>query len=777
MAVQEAVKPAREEQRGTARWMRMLHAPHWAELLLCFVFGLVLSAVRVANSPAPFGTAVLTALGYGAGGFFCLAGCMLGYFAAFGFLAGTQMSCGCVLVFLITYFLRESWLLRTRWFPALLSTLAYGVTRVSLYLLTGGISVPVLIRTGFYLMLCAVATLCDLDVLDRRDVHTPTAEIGRSVSTVFVLSTILMGISRFLIFREISVGRILSQVILLMLCATGGPLCGAAAGVVMGVSMDVSAGGSVYFTAVYSVTALIAGLLNKHKRVVFLCAYLVTQAMTIFCLPAGALRIPGLIEASAAALGYLCIPYRHVISLGSFVQPQRAGRGESGLRHYTAGQVGSMSQAYRALYDVAQEAASRTENDADDAKLFDRTADRVCAACSEQAICWGRDSADTLSAMREAEKTIRYRGRLEEADFPQYFRQRCKNLHAFSEVANGELRLRSYRKQMKGQLEEERALLWEQYRDFSEVLGASARALGSVYGGDPTAERRLIRYLRTLGVEADASVFRDSRGRLHAAIESRYLEPLLNTPDYLDALSAVLGVRLCMPEHQLREDSMILLEAEPLSASVGIAAVRKQGERVSGDRGTYFKTDAGELCVILSDGMGTGDEAARDSIGAIRILESFLRAGVSPSNAMKLLNSTALIKSEDSWGYATVDLMCIDLFTGDACFYKYGAAPSYVKSGGVIRKIRSASYAAGLKFEAGRSPDTMRMRLKPGSVAVIASDGVVSDGEDLWLRKLIEETDGADMKQLAGSVVQSAIQIYGRNDDMTALAIKVEVRT
>ncbi len=777
MAVQEAIRPAQEELRGTARWMRMLHAPHWAELLLCFVMGLVLSAARVANAPAPFGTAMLTALGCGAAGFLCLLGCTLGYFAAFGFLAGVQMSCGCVLVYLITYFLRESWLMRSRWFPTLLSTTAYGLTRLSLYLLTGGISVPMLVRTGFYLLLCASATLCDLDVMDVREVHTPTAEIGRSVSTVFVLATLLMGVSRFLIFQEISLGRILAQVILLMLCATGGPLCGATAGVVMGVSMDVSAGGSAYFTAVYAVTSLPAGLMNKHKRVVFLGVYLLAQGLAIFCLPAGPMRLPGLIEASVGALIYLLLPQKLVISIGSFVQPQRSGRGESGLRRYTAGQVGSMSNAYRALYDVAQQATARTENDEDAAKIFDRTADRVCAACPEQSICWGKQSADTLSAMHEAEKTILSRGRLEEADFPQYFQQQCQNLHAFSEVANGELRLRAYRREMQGQLEEERSLLWEQYKDFSEVLGASARALGSVYGGDPTAERRLIRYLRTLGVEADASVFRDSRGRLHAAVESRYLEPLLNTPDYLDALSAVLGVRLCMPEHQRREDCIILLEAEPLSASVGIAAVRKQGEKVSGDRGTYFKTDAGELCVILSDGMGTGDAAAEDSIGTIRILESFLRAGVEPSSAMKLLNSAALVRSEDSWGYATVDLMCIDLFTGDACFYKYGAAPSYVKTGGVIRKIRSASYAAGLKFEAGRSPDTMRMRLKPGSVAVIASDGVVSDGEDLWLRKLIEETDGSDMKQLAGSVVQSAISAYGRNDDMTALAIKVEVRT
>ena len=60
---------------------------------------------------------------------------------------------------------------------------------------------------------------------------------------------------------------------------------------------------------------------------------------------------------------------------------------------------------------------------------------------------------------------------------------------------------------------------------------------------------------------------------------------------------------------------------------------------------------------------------------------------------------------------------------------------------------------------------------------MIASDGIVSDGQDLWLRTLLTESDGEDMKALAGEVVKTAVQEYGRNDDMTALAIKMEVRT
>lgn len=155
---------------------------------------------------------------------------------------------------------------------------------------------------------------------------------------------------------------------------------------------------------------------------------------------------------------------------------------------------------------------------------------------------------------------------------------------------------------MQETLQENRTVLWQQYADFAQVLTNVSRELDSGYGADPLAEQRLIRYLRTVGVEADAAVFRESTGRLRVTIDSRYLRPLLELPDYLDKLSAALGVRLCMPEDGARGDSLLLLEAEPLAVSVGIASMRKKGEAVSGDRGTYFKTDAGKLCVILSDG-------------------------------------------------------------------------------------------------------------------------------------------------------------------------------
>ena len=777
MEILESVRTSEQTERCISRLARAIRAPAWAEYLVYFGLGLVLSAAPIAGSPAPFGIAMLAVLGFDAGVFLFFTGTAVGYYAGFGFLAGTQMIGGCMLVLVLSYFLRSSKMVRSRLYQIICAAAAYGVTRAALYCMTGGVSVYLLIRVGFFLLLCAFSAFLYGDAMELTEPRTMAADICRSVSIVYLLATLLLGLSRFVLFRTVSVGRVISVILLLALSHTGGALCGAASGVVLGVSMDIGAADSAILAVAYPVSSLSAGLFSKHRKLYFLASFLVTHAFTLFCLPSGPIRMASLIEAAIASLIYLILPQKLVLSFGAFVQPQRAGRGESGLRRYVAGQVGSMSQAYRALYDVASSAAQTTENDADPGKIFDRMAQRVCTHCKKRELCWRREAADTYHLFSALSGVIEQRGRIEGEDFPPFFHERCEQVHELVEVINGELRLRAYRQRMKKQVQEERAVLWESYRDFSEVLSVSAKALSGVHGADPTAERRLIRYLRTLGVEADASVFRDARGRLHAAIESRYLQPLLVLPDYLDSLSAVLGVRLCMPEYQAREDSIILLEAEPLSASVGIAAVKKRGESVSGDRGTYFKTDSGELCVILSDGMGSGDAAADGSIGTIRILENFLRAGVSPSNAMKLLNASALVRDTENWGYSTVDLMCIDLFTGEASFYKYGAAPSYVRTGGVIKKIRCSSYAAGLSFEAGKSPDVMRMRLKPGSVAVIASDGILSDGRDLWLRELLKTDDGSDMKSLAGSVVQTAVREYGRNDDMTALAIKVEVRT
>lgn len=255
MEILESVRASEQTERSIRRLTKAIHAPAWAEYLICFGLGLVLSAAPIAGSPAPFGIAMLAVLGFDTGVFLFFVGAAVGYYAGFGFIAGTQMIGGCMLVLLLSHFLRGNKIIRSRAYSILCATTAYGVTRAALYWMTGGISATLLIRVGFFLLLCASSAYLYHDAIELREPRTVNAEICRSVSIVYVLATLLIGLSRFVLFHTVSVGRVVAVMTLLVLSHTGGALCGAASGVVMGVSMDVAASNLALLSVVYPISA------------------------------------------------------------------------------------------------------------------------------------------------------------------------------------------------------------------------------------------------------------------------------------------------------------------------------------------------------------------------------------------------------------------------------------------------------------------------------------------------------------------------------------------
>jgi serine/threonine protein phosphatase PrpC len=65
--------------------------------------------------------------------------------------------------------------------------------------------------------------------------------------------------------------------------------------------------------------------------------------------------------------------------------------------------------------------------------------------------------------------------------------------------------------------------------------------------------------------------------------------------------------------------------------------------------------------------------------------------------------------------------------------------------------------------------------MKPGSTAIIATDGVIADSEDGWLKELLLQGFD-DMKALARATLKESEKLYGANDDMTVVTLRVEER-
>lgn len=357
------------------------------------------------------------------------------------------------------------------------------------------------------------------------------------------------------------------------------------------------------------------------------------------------------------------------------------------------------------------------------------------------------------------------------SDYPRYFADRCLHFPAFVEAVNQELTALLYRRQYNSRIRESRAAVCRQYGELSALLGTAAAELSRELIPDPAGNQKLRRHLALLGLEMETAVYRDEYGRLRAELKGEGCQTL-DTPEELAALSDLLGVPT---RAEAGEESLTLIQLEPLMAVAGVAARKKDGETVSGDAGTYFKREDGTLYVLLCDGMGSGPGAGRESSLAVRLLEQFLMAGVETGHALATLNSALALRGEEEGGFTTVDLLQVDLFTGEGAVYKLGAAPTYVRRGSSVRRIAGSSLPAGLAPSEHAVPDHTRLRLEAGDCVLMVSDGIAGTGDDAWVRERLAKFDGESPKELARSLITDSPE--GATDDRTALVVRIARRT
>ena len=173
------------------------------------------------------------------------------------------------------------------------------------------------------------------------------------------------------------------------------------------------------------------------------------------------------------------------------------------------------------------------------------------------------------------------------------------------------------------------------------------------------------------------------------------------------------------------------------------------------------------LYTIVCDGVGTGEEAAKESQLAINTLSALLQSGMPPQHAMELLNGIYVLR--DSGTFSTMDVLELSLLSGQGTLYKWGAAPSYIKSGDMVNKVGTAGPPPGLGVGSTGGAEIIRLSLWGGDMLILASDGVTGEETEA----LIRSYEGDNVKELSNLLVSRA-QELGGEDDMTVAVIRLE---
>lgn len=314
---------------------------------------------------------------------------------------------------------------------------------------------------------------------------------------------------------------------------------------------------------------------------------------------------------------------------------------------------------------------------------------------------------------------------------------------------------------------------------FAQMIQHATRELDASIFQDPPLEKKLKMHLKRSGVRMLSSVFFvNLQGRYEIHITGKTEKGVCMTTKKLsEILSDCVGRKMCpaseeRPVMSQEYCTVVCVEGPGYYTMQGIAKIGKGCQKISGDSYLMTRLPGGQEAAILSDGMGSGERASRESAMIVDMLEELLKAGFPRQTALSMMN-TALVMGREEVCFSTVDMSIFDLYSGECEFIKAGAAPTFIRKREGMEHIYSENLPLGVV--PNQQSGEFRRNLESGDVVVMVTDGILdalpSGEQEQLLDLIIGGTSLENPKELAHYILQSVLELTNGEpkDDMTVL--------
>lgn len=614
--------------------------------------------------------------------------------------------------------------------------------------------------------------------------RTMTKTELESLSVIFLV--MLCSVSDIYFPFDITLsGIICSLIILFSALAFDMGVCGVA-GVILGTVMGIANPDMIYCVGAYSVSAVCASIGAKYKKSGALLSFILANAFTSFYVNDSNRILVNVFEVLIAGVILYIIPESKIYELRDSImlllplKRVKEARKAEVVRKMASFRMRKLASAFGKMAFVINKnsAARKTDLSYEEEKmLIENIAKRICASCAGCRRCWIDSYGYTYNTVKKLLEATRTRGYAEEFDLPARFKNGCIDPAHLVLEANKVYELYRVNKVWEGKVREGRSIIGRQLLDVSNVVKQLADDIETNISFQVDMENDLISLLDGLGVRVkNLSVVKDNSGLL--TVELTVYECKKN--NCLCDIVVAAAERVCEKKMKVENEkeiggcvSLKICEAEWFEAETAVARVRPKGEEEFGDSYAIIRPDNSKFIAAISDGMGKGASAAKESGAAVDLLRELLDAGIDRETAVKLINSVLILKSYDE-NYATLDILVFDLYTGYGEFIKTGSCGSYVKKGKKVLCVKSQSLPTGIV--SGAEPAKSKIKLSGGDVIIMASDGVCEViRDDSWIKDVLKNIGNEDVKKIADAIIENAVKLQGgREDDMTVLAVRIK---
>ena len=326
---------------------------------------------------------------------------------------------------------------------------------------------------------------------------------------------------------------------------------------------------------------------------------------------------------------------------------------------------------------------------------------------------------------------------------------------------------------MSARLNENRSFLFSQMETTEDIISSISENLKFSYS--KTMTRDLCAALDKYDVNYSTAIaYYNQNERLIIEIYTKNAEQ-----EDAEAISDILSCELrvpmefsepvsCSGETRLRFNQQTKYKIQYASAQSSA-----EENQPSGDSCGFFCDGLGNAYVFISDGMGSGSQAAVDSRIVSNLFKRLVRSGIECSAAVKMINSIMLAKSNEE-SFATLDIGKINLETCELTLYKSGAASTLIKYSDSVMMFNSPSNPIGIIPDSKISQ--RECNFNEDDVLVMLSDGV-DESMYVYIKEQLQTV--YDLKTMTENVCAGAKKKFSEipKDDITVAAARGVLRS
>ena len=610
------------------------------------------------------------------------------------------------------------------------------------------------------------------------------------ICSAIVTALCLAGINEVSVLG-ISIKNIAGILITMLFAYNGGAAVGSSVGIILGLITSMTLGRvPPVIIGIYGFSGLLSGTFREMGKIGSAIGFILGNVILTFYINGYYEIFIQLKEIILAFVLFLFIPRGWMEYISRFCNPaagklysdQTYSERIKGLLH---DRVNSFAITYNELSSTFEEIIDEEDGfDQEElSKLIEEVANYACSTCGMKRSCWDRNFNSTFQRLRDLLVTIETQGYVEFSDLPKEMQKQCIKPKLILEKMVHLYELNHLNMTWKRRMGEGRKLVGEQLKGVSQTLSALANSINDNITFDTELEDTLYVALDQAGLSVKQLMVTNSdRGNIEIMIEKK---PCYNREScndrFVPVISKALGINLIRKSKgcQIQDTGgcrFTLVESNAFEATTKTAETSKGGNKYSGDSYSYMNIGDSQYMMAISDGMGSGEKAYKQSSATITMLEKMMEAGFDKEMAIKTINSMLILKSSKEM-FSTVDLALMDLHKGNIDFIKIGTAPSFIRrKNGQVERITSSTLPVGIVQDI--DIELSSKKIEDGDFIVMVSDGILEvnkgEGEE-WFLNLLSSCDTRNPQHLADEILKKALQFTGNEptDDMTAMVTKV----